>query len=90
MYTIEDQIKDTIEKIRPFIQRDGGDVTFDSFENGIVYINMLGACEGCSMLNDTLEAGVGILLKEEVPGVIDVRLASEKNNPLLDDFRLEK
>ena len=78
MYTIEDQIKDTIEKIRPFIQRDGGDVTFDSFENGIVYINMLGACEGCSMLDDTLEAGVGILLKEEVPGVIDVRLASEK------------
>lgn len=90
MYTIEDQIKDTIKKIRPFIQRDGGDVTFDSFENGIVYINMLGACEGCSMLNDTLEAGVGILLKEEVPGVIDVRLASEKNNPPLDDFRLEK
>ena len=90
MYTIQDQIKDTIEKIRPFIQRDGGDVTFDSFENGIVYINMLGACEGCSMLNDTLEAGVGILLKEEVPGVIDVRLASEKNNPPLDDFRLEK
>ena len=90
MYTIEDKIKDTIEKIRPFIQRDGGDVTFDSFENGIVYINMLGACEGCSMLNDTLEAGVGILLKEEVPGVIDVRLASEKNNPPLDDFRLEK
>ena len=90
MYTIEDQIKDTIEKIRPFIQRDGGDVTFDSFENGIVYINMLGACEGCSMLNDTLEAGVGIFLKEEVPGVIDVRLASEKNNPPLDDFRLEK
>lgn len=90
MYTIENQIKDTIEKIRPFIQRDGGDVTFDSFENGIVYINMLGACEGCSMLNDTLEAGVGILLKEEVPGVIDVRLASEKNNPPLDDFRLEK
>ena len=90
MYTIEDQIKDTIEKIRPFIQRDGGDVTFDSFENGIVYINMLGACEGCSMLNDTLEAGVGILLKEEVPGVIDVHLASEKNNPPLDDFRLEK
>lgn len=90
MYTIEDQIKDTIEKIRPFIQRDGGDVTFDSFENGVVYINMLGACEGCSMINDTLEAGVGILLKEEVPGVIDVRLASEKNNPPLDDFRLEK
>lgn len=89
MYTIEDQIKDTLEKIRPFIQRDGGDVLFDSFEDGIVYVKMTGACEGCSMLNDTIEAGVGILLKEEVPGVIDVRLASEKNENL-DDFRIEK
>ncbi len=89
MYTIEDQIKDTLEKIRPFIQRDGGDVLFDSFEDGIVYVKMTGACEGCSMLNDTIEAGVGILLKEEVPGVIDVRLASEKNENL-GDFRIEK
>lgn len=76
--SIEEQIIDTLEKIRPFIQRDGGDITFDSFIDGIVYVNMLGACEGCTMVNDTIEAGVGILLKEEVPGVIDVRLASEK------------
>ena len=76
--SIEEQIIDTLEQIRPFIQRDGGDITFDSFIDGIVYVNMLGACEGCTMVNDTIEAGVGILLKEEVPGVIDVRLASEK------------
>ena len=76
--SIEEQIIDTLEKIRPFIQRDGGDITFDSFIDGVVYVNMLGACEGCTMVNDTIEAGVGILLKEEVPGVIDVRLASEK------------
>jgi len=80
MYTIEDQIIDTLEKIRPFIQRDGGDVAFDSFEDGVVYIRMSGACEGCAMINDTIEAGIGILLKEEVPGVIDVKLASQKNN----------
>lgn len=89
MYTIEDQIKDTLEKIRPFIQRDGGDISFHSFENGVVYVNMLGACEGCSMINDTIEAGVGILLKEEVPGVLDVKLASQKNEIPLDDVRLE-
>lgn len=90
MYTIEDQIKDTLDKIRPFIQRDGGDVTFDSFEDGIVYVTMLGACEGCTMVNDTISAGIGILLKEEVPGVIDVRLSSEKNSASnLGDFRLE-
>lgn len=76
--SIEEQIIDTLEKIRPFIQRDGGDITFDSFIDGVVYVNMLGACEGCAMVNDTIEAGVGILLKEEVPGVIDVKLSSEK------------
>lgn len=80
MYSIEDQIIDTLEKIRPFIQRDGGDVSFDSFEDGVVYIRMSGACEGCAMINDTIEAGIGILLKEEVPGVLDVKLASEKIN----------
>ena len=80
MTNIEEQIVETLEKIRPFIQRDGGDITFDSFEDGIVYVNMLGACEGCAMVNDTIEAGVGILLKEEVPGVLDVKLASEKIN----------
>ena len=76
--SIEEQIIDTLEKIRPFIQRDGGDITFDSFIDGVVYVNMLGACEGCAMVNDTIVAGVGILLKEEVPGVIDVKLSSEK------------
>ena len=80
MENIEELIIYTLEKIRPFIQRDGGDITFDSFEDGIVYVNMLGACEGCAMVNDTIETGVGILLKEEVPGVLDVKLASEKIN----------
>ena len=75
---IEEQIEMTLDKIRPFIQRDGGDVTFDSFEDGIVYLNFLGACEGCSMIGETLSSGVAILLQEEVPGVIDVKLASEK------------
>ena len=89
MNNIEEQIIETLEKIRPFIQRDGGDVIFDSFEDGIVYVHMLGACEGCSMLSETIESGIGILLKEEVPGVIDVRLATQKNTMEMDDFRLE-
>ena len=54
---IEEQIEMTLDKIRPFIQRDGGDVTFDSFEDGIVYLNFLGACEGCSMIGETLSSG---------------------------------
>lgn len=76
--TIEEQIKYTLDKIRPFIQRDGGDVEFVSFEDGIVYVQMKGACEGCMMVDDTLGSGIKIILQEEVPGVIDVRLASER------------
>lgn len=71
-------IKQTLDKVRPFIQRDGGDVEFDSFEDGIVYVNLTGACEGCSLVNDTLEGGIEIIIMEEVPGVNAVRLASEK------------
>ena len=87
MYTIEDQIKDTIEKIRPFIQRDGGDVEFVSFEDGIVYVNMKGACEGCMMVDDTLGSGIKIILQEEVPGVLDVRLASDKIHTIEDELK---
>ena len=75
--SIEEQIEMTLDKIRPFIQRDGGDVIFDSFIDGIVYVKMIGACEGCALIDDTLSAGVAVILKEEVPGVIDVRPVEE-------------
>lgn len=68
----------TLDKIRPFLQRDGGDVTFDSFEDGIVYVNIHGACEGCALINNDIEEGIEVILMEEVPGVIAVRLASDK------------
>lgn len=73
-------IKETLEKIRPFIQRDGGDVKFVDFKDGIVYVSMLGACEGCSLIDSTLSEGIEIILMEEVPGVLGVKLASEQNN----------
>ncbi len=68
-------IKITLDKIRPFINRDGGDVEFVRFEDGIVYVKMIGACEGCALIDSTLSEGIKIILMEEVPGVIDVRLA---------------
>ena len=85
--SIEEQIKYTLDKIRPFIQRDGGDVEFVSFEDGIVYVQMKGACEGCMMVDDTLGSGIKIILQEEVPGVIDVRLASEKPHSIEDELK---
>ena len=70
-------IEQTLDKIRPFINRDGGDVKFVDFIDGIVYVELLGACEGCSLVNNTLSDGIEIILQEEVPGVIGVKLASE-------------
>ena len=70
-------IKETLDKVRPFINRDGGDVEFVDFIDGIVYVNMKGACADCIMIDSTLSDGIEIILQEEVPGVIGVRLASE-------------
>ena len=75
MNSIEEQIKATLDKIRPFIQRDGGDVEFVSLQDGVVTVRMLGACADCMSINDTLKDGIEALLLEEVPGVIGVELA---------------
>lgn len=70
--TVE-EIKKVIHKLRPYLQRDGGDIEFVEFKDGIVYVKMLGACAGCSMLDDTLKDGVEQILMEEVPAVLEVQ-----------------
>lgn len=66
-------IKATLEKVRPFLQRDGGDIDYIGYRDGIVYVAMVGACECCSLADNDISAGVEIILMEEVPGVIGVR-----------------
>ena len=72
------QIITVLEKIRPFLNRDGGDVEFVRFENGIVYVKMIGACAGCDLIDSTLQDGIATLLMEEVPGVVGVRNVVEE------------
>ena len=62
MENIEEQIKTVIHKLRPYLQRDGGDIEFVEFKDGIVYVKMLGACAGCTMLDETLKDGVEQIL----------------------------
>lgn len=66
-------IEATLDKIRPFLQRDGGDVDFIGFRDGIVYVTMVGACEGCAYAQEDISAGVEIIIMEEVPGVLGVQ-----------------
>ncbi len=67
-----EKIKEILEKIRPYLQRDGGDVEFINYEDGIVYVRMLGACSDCISIDITLKNGIEQVLVEEVPGVIAV------------------
>ncbi len=69
---IAEQAEAVIEKIKPYIRRDGGDIRFVKYESGIVYVEMLGACVGCSLVDTTLTDGVEAILLEEVPGIIGV------------------
>ena len=68
-------IEKTIEKVRPYIQNDGGDVQFVRLEDDIVYVSVHGACVGCMALDYTLKEGVEALILDEVEGIKEVRLA---------------
>lgn len=70
---MKDKIIETLEKIRPYIQRDGGDVEFvDVDENGVVTVRMLGACIGCIAIDSTINDGIEAILMDEVDGVTKV------------------
>ena len=68
----EEKIVEIIEKLRPFLINDGGDIEFVKYENNVVYIKMLGACAGCSLIDYTLKDGIESALKEEVPEIKEV------------------
>ncbi len=61
------------QKIRPAVAQDGGDITFQSFDDGIVYLNLKGSCAGCPSSSMTLKAGVENMLRHYVPEVREVR-----------------
>ena len=69
----EEKIKEIINKLRPYLIGDGGDIEFVKYEDGIVYIKMLGACAGCALIDYTLKDGVEMAIKEEVPEVKEFR-----------------
>ncbi len=68
----KEKIIEIIDKLRPFLISDGGNIEFVKYENNIVYIKMLGACAGCDLIDITLKDGVETAIKEEVPNVKEV------------------
>ena len=67
-------IKDLIEtRVRPAVASDGGDITFRGFKDGVVYLDMKGACSGCPSSTATLRHGIQNLLRHYLPDVVEVR-----------------
>jgi Fe-S cluster biogenesis protein NfuA len=70
------QIKELLDmKVRPAVEQDGGDIIFQRFEEGILYLEMRGSCSGCPSSTVTLKNGIENMIKHYVPEVIEVRAA---------------
>ena len=68
----EEKIIEVLNKIRPYLNQDGGDVEFVKFEDGISYVKLQGACAGCMFADMTLQNTVEEMIISEVPEVIKV------------------
>ncbi|HEY8529723.1 MAG TPA: NifU family protein [Paenibacillaceae bacterium] len=70
--SLYDEVQDVLDKLRPFLQRDGGDVELVDVEDGVVKLRLMGACGSCPSSTITLKAGIERALMEEVEGIRDV------------------
>ncbi len=67
-----DVLAETLEYIRPALQADGGDMILQGVEDGVVKLELVGACGGCPLSQMTLTAGIERILQDRVPGVVGV------------------
>ncbi|NBB82973.1 MAG: NifU family protein [Alphaproteobacteria bacterium] len=68
------QIKELLDtRVRPAVAQDGGDIIFQGFEDGIVYLHLMGACSGCPSSTMTLKAGIENMMRHYIPEVVEVR-----------------
>ncbi|MBF4509815.1 MAG: NifU family protein [Aeromicrobium sp.] len=66
---MKERVQEALDKIRPALQADGGDVELVEIDGGVVKVRLVGACAGCPMSQITLANGVERVLKQEVPEV---------------------
>jgi len=66
---MKEDVMKALEKIRPILQMDGGDVELVDVKNGVVSVRLRGACHGCPMAQMTIQHGIEKMLRKEVPGV---------------------
>ncbi len=70
---MKEQVQAVLDKIRPVLQKDGGDVELVDVKDGVVSVRLTGACKGCPMSQMTLKNGIEKYLKKEIPEVVSVK-----------------
>ena len=88
----EEIVKDidkVLEKIRPYLNSEGGDIEFDHFDesDGTCYVKMVGACNGCAMASSDVSDSVAVLLMDELPQIKDVKLIEPEHESFEDLLR---
>ncbi len=66
-------IREVIEKMRPYMNAEGGDILFIDFKDGYVYLKVIGACADCGLIDMDISEGIEAMLIDSVPGVIGVK-----------------
>ena len=84
--TMQEQLLEAIEVIRPALQADGGDMTLVAVdeETGRVDIELVGACGSCPASTMTLKAGIERIIKDRVPGVTEIVAVGQEEDPLME------
>jgi Fe-S cluster biogenesis protein NfuA len=70
--TVQDRVEAALDRIRPAIRRDGGDVWLIKIEDDVAFVQMLGACGGCAAAVNTLKGGIEAVVREDVPEIRSV------------------
>jgi Fe-S cluster biogenesis protein NfuA len=72
---MREKVEEALNKIRPMLQADGGDVELVDVQEGVVTVRLQGACAGCPMSQMTLKNGIEKILKKEIPEIVSVESA---------------
>lgn len=84
---LEGRVLEALEKSRPYLQRDGGDLEYVGIDDELqVHINLVGACGGCGLASSTLKMGIEQVVFEDVPEITGIIQDNEEENSFDEDY----
>lgn len=75
---MKEKIENVLNRLRPYLINDGGDIEYIDFKDGVCYLKFLGHCANCSLMMVTLNDGIKEALINEIPEIIDVELVNDE------------